>query len=167
MANIRVLVVFDGHDDGLVEKMSRKVAEGVREAGGEALSLAVNSAKPEDVLDADVLVIGSPCHFAGPSAAVKKFMDATWPLRGGFAGKVGASFVASEHLAGGHELTMISCLAFFLSHGMIVEGGDKGDAFGAILIAPDGDKSEALADDPEECRRLGQKAVRLAARLKG
>ena len=58
---------------------------------------------------ADAVIIGSPCHFGGPSAAVKKFMDSTWPIRGKLAGKVGAVFAASEHLAGGHELTMISC----------------------------------------------------------
>ncbi len=167
MAAIRVLVVFDGHEDGLIEKMARKVAEGVRGAGGEALSLAVGSAKPEDILQADALIVGSPCHFAGPSAAMKKFMDSTWKLRGKLAGKVGASFAASEHLAGGHELTLLSCLAFFLSHGMIVEGSDKGDSFGAILIAPEGNKNEAMTDDPEECRWLGEKAVRLAQKLKG
>lgn len=166
MPQVRVLVVFDGHEDGLVERMARKVAEGVRGAGAEALTLAVKSAKPEDAMAADAVIIGSPCHFGGPSAAVKKFMDSTWPIRGKLAGKVGAVFAASEHLAGGHELTMISCLAFFLSHGMVVEGSDKGDAFGAIVVAPEGDKSEAVADDPEECRRLGEKAARLASRLK-
>lgn len=167
MAAIRVLVVFDGHEDGLVERMARKVAEGARGAGAEVLVLAAGSAKADDVLAVDALIIGSPCHFAGPSATVKKFIDSTWAHRGKLVGKVGGAFAASEHLAGGHELTMISCLAFFLSHGMVVEGSDKGDAFGAILVAPDGDKSEAMADDPEECRRLGEKAVKLAAKLKG
>ncbi len=167
MAKVRILVVFDGHEDGLVEKMSRKVAEGARGAGAEVLCLAVGSAKPDDILGVDALIVGSPCHFAGPSAAVKRFMDSTWPIRGKLAGKVGAVFTASEHLAGGQELTMLSCLAFFLSHGMIVEGSDQGDAFGATLVAPGGDKSEAMADDPEECRRLGEKAARLAAKVKG
>ncbi len=165
MAGIRVLVVFDGHEDGLVERMARKVAEGVRGTGAEALTLAVGSVKPEDAIKADAVIIGSPCHFAGPSASIKRFMDSTWPIRGKLTGKVGAAFVASEHLAGGQELTMLSCLAFFLPHGMIVEGSDKGDAFGAILVAPEGDKSEAMADDPEECRRLGEKAALLAQKL--
>lgn len=167
MASIRALVVFDGHQDGLIDRMARKVVEGARGAGAEALTLSADSAKPEDLLQADAIILGSPCHFAGPSAAMKRFMDSTWPFRGKLAGKVGGAFAASEHLAGGQELTMISCLAFFLSHGMIVEGSDKGDAFGAILVAPDGDKTEAMADDPEECRRLGEKTARLAARLKG
>lgn len=166
MSDVSVLVVFDGHEDGLVEKMSRKVAEGARGAGADVLVLAANSAKPEDAVERDALIIGSPCHFAGVSASIKRFMDSTWSHRGRLAGKAGAAFTVSEHLAGGHELTLLSTLSFFLSHGMVIEGSHLGDAFGALLIAPDGDKKEFLADDPEECRRLGEKTARLAGRLK-
>lgn len=167
MSQVRVIIVFDGHEDGLVERMSRKVAEGARGAGAEVLMLTSANAKPEDLLERDVIVLGSPCHFAGPSTSMKRFMDATWPLRGKLAGKVGAAFTAANHLAGGHELTLISAITFFLAHGMIVEGSCEGDSFGATLIAPDGEYREALTDDPEECRTLGEKAVGLAARLKG
>ena len=166
MPNPRILIVFDGHEDGLVERMSRKVAEGARSAGAEVLMLTAANAKPDDVLSHDALIIGSPCHFAAPSTAVKRFMDATWPLRGKLAGKIGGAFTAANHLAGGHELTLISAIAFFMSHGMIVEGNAEGDAFGATLIAPEGDASEAMSDDPEECRQLGVKIAKLAARLK-
>ncbi|MCC8180872.1 MAG: NAD(P)H:quinone oxidoreductase, partial [Planctomycetes bacterium] len=101
-----------------------------------------------------------------PSTAMKKFMDSTWPIRGKLAGKVGAAFTAANHLAGGHELTLISAIAFLLGHGMILEGSTEGDAFGATLIAPEGVYSEAVSDDPEEGRDLGRKVALLAARLK-
>ncbi len=166
MSKPKILIVFDGHEDGLVERMSRKVAEGARGAGAEVLMLTASNAKPTDALDCDCLILGSPCHFAGMSTAIKRFVDMTWSIRGKLAGKVGAAFTAANHLAGGHELTLLSAIAFFLSQGMIVEGSANGDAFGATLIAPEGDASEAMADDPEECRNLGAKAAALAARLK-
>ena len=167
MAKAKILLVFDGHEDGLVERMSRKVAEGAREAGAEVLMLTAANATPDDAIGHDALIIGSPCHFAGPSTAVKRFMDSTWPARGRLAGKIGGAFTAANHLAGGHELTLISAMTFFLSHGMIIEGNTDGDAFGATLIAPEGDAAEAMTDDPEECRRLGRRVAELAARLKG
>ncbi len=164
---MKVLVIFDGHQDGLIDRMARKVVEGAKGAGAEVLALSADKVDHDDLIKADAIIIGSPCHFAGPSAKMKQFMDSTWSLRGKLAGKVGAAFAASQHLAGGQEFTMFSAIAFFLTHGMIVEGDETGDAFGAILIAPDGEKDEAVADDPEECRRLGEKAAKLAARLKG
>lgn len=165
MPTPKILIVFDGHEDGLVERMSRKVAEGARGVGAEVLMLTAANAKPDDLLASDAVILGSPCHFAGPSTAMKRFMDSTWPIRGKLTGKVGAAFTAANHLAGGHELTLLSAISFFLSHGMIIEGSSEGDSFGATIIAPDGIYSEALADDPEECRTLGEKAVRLASRL--
>lgn len=166
MSSVKILIVFDGQEDGLIERMSRKVAEGARGAGAEVLMLTAANAKAQDILDRDCLILGTPCHFAGMSTAVKRFVDSTWPLRGKLAGRVGAVFTAANHLAGGHELTLLSVIAFFMSHGMIVEGSPEGDSFGATLIAPEGDAGEAMADDPEECRRLGEKAARLAAKLK-
>lgn len=164
----KVLIVFDGHEDGLVGRMARKVAEGSRGAGADVLSLTSANVKPEELEGYDALILGSPCHFAGPSTAMKRFMDSTWPIRGRLAGKVGAAFTAANHLAGGHELTLISAISFFLTHGMIIEGSVEGDSFGATVIAPEGESiREGVSDDPEECRRLGEKAVRLAAKLKG
>lgn len=166
MANPRILVVFDGRENGLIDQMARKVAEGARKAGAEVLMLTAANAKPDDVPPCDALIIGTPCHFAGPSAAIKRFMDATWGIRGKLSGKVGAAFTASEHLAGGHEMTLLSCLTFFMSHGMIIQGNCEGDTFGAVVIAPEGDKDEIMADQPDECRGLGAQVAELLKRLK-
>jgi NAD(P)H dehydrogenase (quinone) len=166
MTQPRVLIVFDGREDGLVERMARKVAEGARGTGADVLMLTAGNATPEDALERDVVILGSPCHFGGPSVSMKRFMDSTWNLRGKLAGKVGAAFTAATHLAGGHELTLVATIAFFLTHGMIVEGSAQGDSLGATLIAPGGEYREALADDPEEGRLLGERAVRLAMKLK-
>ncbi len=166
MTQPKMLIIFDGHEDGLVDRMARKVAEGARGAGAEVLMLTAANATVDDALACDCLVLGSPCHFASTSTSIKRFMDSTWPIRGKLAGKVGAAFTAANHLAGGHELTLQSIIAFFLTHGMIIEGSAHADAFGATLIAPAEDASEMLADDPEECRHLGEKAVKLTMRLK-
>lgn len=166
MTQPTILLVFDGQENGLVERMARKVAEGARGAGADVLMLTAANATPEDALARDALILGSPCHFGGPSVAMKRFMDSTWNLRGKFAGKVGAAFTAASHLAGGHELTLVAAITFFLTHGMIVEGNAMGDSLGATLIAPGGEYREAMADDPEEGRMLGERVTRLAAKLR-
>ena len=49
--------------------------EGVRSAGIECICESVENARTEDLEAYDAVLIGSPCHFAGPSARIKAFMD--------------------------------------------------------------------------------------------
>ncbi|MFH0911845.1 MAG: NAD(P)H-dependent oxidoreductase [Planctomycetota bacterium] len=160
----RVLIVYDS-SHGLVEEMARQVASGVRAAGGTAVMEKCGAASAEDLLRYDGILLGSPCYFAGPSASMKQLLDATYPLRGKLAGKVGGAFAASEHIGGGSELTLRSLLDFCLLHGMVVQGDPEGDPFGAVALRYEG--NEAMTDLSGECRRLGRRTVDLLLRLGG
>lgn len=161
----KVLIIIDGKQDGTIDRMARVVAAGVREEGLQAIVETVENARPEDLSDYEGLVFGSPCHFAGPSAALKAFMDSTWSMRGTLSGKVGGAFTASRHIGGGNEMTLHAVLDFCLVHGMVIQGDPEGDYFGPIGVNPSGDQDDVIVDDSGECHRLGQRVARLIKKL--
>ncbi|MCX7935680.1 MAG: flavodoxin family protein [Planctomycetota bacterium] len=163
----RVLIVFDGKRNSTIERMAMVVATGARAEGLEAICETVDSAQPADLENYQGIILGSPCYFAGPSAKMKTFLDATWPLRGKFVGKVGAAFTASQHIGGGNELTLRALIDFFLIHGMIVQGDCEGEYFGAVALNPTGEPDEVISDESGECHRLGERTARLVKRLFG
>lgn len=157
----KVLIVYDSHH-GVIERMAGVVASGVRAGGCEAVIEKAGDATVEDFLAYDAIILGSPCHFAGMSAAIKTLVDRTWSVRGRLEGKVGAAFTASEHIGGGNELALRAMIDAFLIHGMIVQGDPDSDFFGAVVIDSEG---EAVSDTSGECHRLGQRVAQLVQKL--
>lgn len=161
----KILIVFEGKQGSTIDRMATVVATGVREAGLEAICETVENARPSDFPKYDGILIGTPCHFAGPSARIKALLDQTWGLRGKLAGKVGAAFTASAHIGGGNELALRTLIDFFLIHGMVVQGDPEGDYFGAVALNPTGEPEEVVVDESGDCHRLGRRAAELARRL--
>lgn len=161
----KILIIIDGREGGAIDRMARVVATGVRAEGVEAIVETVGNAQVGDLAQYDGVIIGSPCHFAGPSAAIKQFMDATWGVRGQLTGKVGGAFTASEHIGGGNEMTLHALLDFFLVHGMVLQGDPEGDYFGPIAVVPSNDPGEMIVDDSGECHRLGKRLAALINKL--
>src|SRR5919112_1645197 len=92
---------------GHIEKMAYAAAEGVRQAGAEAVVKRV----PELV----------PSHIA---AQMKNFLDQTGGLwaQGKLVGKVGSVFTSSATQHGGQESTLLTFHPVLLHHGMVVVG---------------------------------------------
>ena len=70
---------------------------------------ALPEAKPNDLLDADMILMGSPTYFGNVTAQMKAFMDSTggvW-FKGQLAGKKFAAFASAGNTEGGGDL----CLA--------------------------------------------------------
>jgi NAD(P)H dehydrogenase (quinone) len=161
----KVLIVFDGREGGMIDRMAKSVASGVRTAGLTAICESVENASMADLENYQGVILGSPCYFAGPSAKMKKFMDESWGLRGKLKGKIGGAFTASEHIGGGNEMTLHALLDFFLVHGMIVQGDCEGDYFGPIAVKSGCDRDDVVVDDSGECARLGERVARLVGKL--
>lgn len=159
---VKVLVVYDSRT-GNTEKMAKLVAEGVGEAGAQALVKRVDDAKVEDLADADAVIIGSPTYFGLPSAKLKKFLDDSLKVRGKLENKVGAAFSSSAHPAGGRETTILAILQAMLVHGMVV-CGDPLRAGGHYGAAATGSPDNRAV---RECKALGHRVARLAQALKG
>ena len=129
---------------GHIETMAGAVAEGVREAGAEAVIKRVPELVPEEVArashfkldqaapiatvdelpDYDAIIIGAPTRFGNMPAQMKNFLDQTGGLwfTGKLIGKVGSVFTSSATQHGGQESTILSTHTVLLHQGMVIVG---------------------------------------------
>jgi NAD(P)H dehydrogenase (quinone) len=129
---------------GHIETMAGAVAEGVREAGAEAVIKRVPELVPEEVAkashfklnqaapiatvdelpDYDAIIIGTPTRFGNMTAQMKNFLDQTGGLwfQGKLIGKVGSVFSSTASQHGGQESTILSTHTVLLHQGMVIVG---------------------------------------------
>ncbi|MDQ6971983.1 MAG: NAD(P)H-dependent oxidoreductase [Mariprofundaceae bacterium] len=128
---MKALIVYHS-DYGSTEKMAQAIAAGMRSASSGIeveLGKAAETA-PHDLLDADILVFGTPVHMGSMAWQMKKLIDETGSLwmENALEGKLGGVFVSGGGFGGsggGAELTMAGLHANFLEHGMLVAGFPK------------------------------------------
>lgn len=139
----RVLVLYYS-SYGHIEKMASAVADGVHEAGAEAVIKRVPELVPEEIArqshfkleqpapiasvaelpDYDAIIIGVPTRFGNMPAQMKNFLDQTgglW-LQGRLIGKVGSAFTSTASQHGGQESTILSTHTVLLHQGMVIVG---------------------------------------------
>jgi NAD(P)H dehydrogenase (quinone) len=129
---------------GHIERMAEAAAEGVREAGAEAVVKRVPELVPDDVArnahykldqtapiatvdelpDYDAIIVGVPTRFGNMPAQMKNFLDQTGGLwfQGKLIGKVGSVFTSTATQHGGQESTILSTHTVLLHHGMVIVG---------------------------------------------
>lgn len=139
----KVLVLYYS-SYGHIETMANAIADGVREAGAEAVIKRVPELVPEEVakksgfkLDQpapvatvdelpnyDAIIFGMPTRFGNMPAQMKNFLDQTGGLwfQGKLTGKVGSVFSSSATQHGGQESTILSTHTVLLHHGMVIVG---------------------------------------------
>ncbi len=163
----RVLLLFDSRG-GLTERLAEAVAEGVRSVPDAELRYRrIDGARPEELLQIDALVLGSP-NWSGMTGKLKTWMDSTGELweTGDLAGKPGACFTAGWSRSGGTEATLLQLMHLILSHGMLFIGlpwsermRRSGSYYGATA------HGEVTDDDREQGRALGRRVAETALRL--
>lgn len=155
----RVLVVYYS-STGNTRKMAELVQEGVKSEGVEVICKKVEDAEPDELLDYDGIILGSPTYYGSMSWQIKKLLDESVKFHGKLQGKVGGAFTSSANIGGGNETTIMDILKAFIIHGMIVEGNSNGDHYGPVAIgAPDNRCTK-------QCRELGQKVAKLVMKTK-
>ncbi|NMJ44250.1 NAD(P)H:quinone oxidoreductase [Roseomonas sp. JC162] len=139
----KVLVLYYS-SYGHIEQMASAVAEGVREAGAEAVIKRVPELVPEEVAkasgfkldqaapvatvaelaDYDAIILGVPTRFGNMPAQMKNFLDQTGGLwmKGALVGKAGSVFTSTATQHGGQESTILSTHTVLLHHGMVIVG---------------------------------------------
>lgn len=139
----KVLVLYYS-SYGHIELMASAVAEGVREAGAEAVIKRVPELVPEEVAkasgfkldqaapvatvaelaDYDAIILGVPTRFGNMPAQMKNFLDQTGGLwmKGALVGKAGSVFTSTATQHGGQESTILSTHTVLLHHGMVIVG---------------------------------------------
>lgn len=154
----KVLIVYFSAT-GNTEKMAASIQEGIRQEGLEVKTVRAEDADPQDFLEYDGIVIGSPTYYGTMAAPLKDLLDRSVKFHGKLDGKVGAAFSSSANIGGGNETTITDMLNALLIHGMIIQGDPRGGHYGVVSIgAPD-------ARVESECRRMGSRVARLVKRL--
>lgn len=146
---------------GNTKIMAKIIAEAATEAGAQVDIKSVDQIRPDDLLQYEAIVMGSPTYYGLMAAPMKKLLDESVKLHGQLEGKIGGAFSSSANIAGGNETTIMSIIQAWLIHGMIVQGDSKGDHYGPVSIGKPDERAEG------ECRRYGARLVELVKRLAG
>lgn len=101
---MKVHVVYDTQH-GNTRTAAEKIAEGARLEGATAVTLDVEETNPYAAAACDMLIIGAPTHFGGPSRTMLKFIEEL--RKAGVHGKTGAVFATHMKGDGGKTLETI------------------------------------------------------------
>jgi NAD(P)H dehydrogenase (quinone) len=143
MTMTKVLVLYYS-SYGHIETMATAIAEGVRQAGAEAVVKRVAEIVPPEIVvkagykqnqsapvasvaelpEYDAIVIGTPTRFGNMAAQMKNFLDQAGGLwaRDALVGKVGSVFTSTGSQHGGQETTLITAQIVLMHLGMVVVG---------------------------------------------
>ena len=170
---MKVLVIYDKRGRGTTEEMANAVVEGAKSVvGAEVILKPVDEAVAKDMAETHVVIIGSP-NYSGMTGKIKQYLDDCQDDTGDYwetgrmRGKVGAAFTTGWSRTAGNEITMLQVLHVLWAHGMIMVGLPWSDTmrtsssyYGAIASG-----GAATAEDLEQARTLGRRAVEVAVRL--
>jgi NAD(P)H dehydrogenase (quinone) len=78
--------------------------------------------EPDQLVEADAIIIGTPTRFGNMCAQMRNFWDRTGSLwmNGKLVGKLASAFVSIGTQHGGHETTISSIWSTFAHHGMLI-----------------------------------------------
>ncbi|SDJ70258.1 NAD(P)H:quinone oxidoreductase [Billgrantia gudaonensis] len=154
-------------------------AETFAQAGGQ--SFDTPEASPQELVEYDAVIFGSPTRFGNMSAQMRTFLDQTGGLwaKGGLRGKV-ASVFTSTGTGGGQETTITSFWNTLAHHGMVIvplgygigeqyvfDQAGGGNPYGASTIAG-GDGSRQPDERERKIARFqGEHVAKIAAKLAG
>ena len=122
--------------------------------------MTLPQATPESLVDANLILLGSPTYFGNVTAEMKAFMDSTGGLwfHGKLAGKACAAFVSAGNTEGGGDLCLQVIHTYAKYMGMIsfsvpvtLVSGENWPALGIIQYS-NGKHAEAL--DPRTERAI-------------
>ncbi|HIJ66868.1 MAG TPA: flavodoxin family protein [Planctomycetes bacterium] len=152
------LVVYYSRS-GNTKQMAETISQAMTGAGLATKCKSVTETKVDDLLEADVIVVGSPTYYGRLAAPVAQLFDDSVSRHGKLDGKIGAAFSSSANIGGGNETTVVSIINMMLIHGMIVQGDPQGDHYGPVSIGKPDDRVI------NQCRRRGQRIAELAKKL--
>lgn len=133
-------------------------------------------ATPDDIVWADVVLLGSPTRFGNVASQLKNYLDSLGPqwMKGQLADKVYAGFTAAQTAHGGHESTLLA-LYNTMHHfgGIIVPPGytdalkfNDGNPYGVSHATGAHNDAPLEGAQLEALDHLVERACAIATRLK-
>jgi NAD(P)H dehydrogenase (quinone) len=199
MANVLILYYSSyGH----IEEMARAFGEGVDAAGAqcaikrvpetvphkvvETAHFSINEshseATPEELVDYDAIIVGTPTNYGNISAQMSAFWARTTGLwkKGALIGKLGGAFSSTGSQHGGNEAAIFSMHKTLLHHGFILVGlpysfkgqletGHEvgGSPYGATTIADNDLSRRPSVTELDGAKFQGRHTAEIAMRLFG
>jgi len=148
---VHVLIAYHS-ETGNTEAMANAVAEGARSVDEIIVTLKpVSEVTASNLLDADVIIVGSPVYNANVSPEISAFI-ASWPFEGEpLKDKIGAAFVSAGGISAGEEIVQMNILQSMLVFGMVVVGGpDWKQPFGASSVTSEMPFTTTSAEETED-----------------
>ncbi len=107
----------------VVRRVPELMPEDAMRTSGMKVEQPAQTVTPDDLIDCDAIIFGTPTRFGNMSSQMRNFMDQTGALwaQGALIGKVGSVFT-STGTGGGNETTITSFHHTLLHHGMIIVG---------------------------------------------
>lgn len=135
---------------------------------------------PDDLREADGILIGSPTRYGNMAAQVKQLLDSTSELwmKGELEGKPAGVFTSTSSTHGGQETTLLTMMVPLLHLGMLIVGvpystegmlhteARGGTPYGPSTIAGPRTDLEPAPQDLDIARFLGHRVAEIAAKLK-
>lgn len=133
----KALITFYSRS-GNTEKMADAISQTLKKEGLAVTVKSVDKVKAAELLNFDIILIGSPTYYGSMAKEIKELLDESVDFHGQLAGKIGGAFASAANIGGGNETTILSILNALLIHGMIITGNSSGDHYGPVAIgAPD------------------------------
>lgn len=106
------------------ETLPSEVLEKMGAAGPQKTFAHIPVCTPQELAEADAVIIGTPTRFGNMCGQMRQFFDSTGGMwkAGALVGKVGSVFTSSATQHGGQESTILSVHITLLHHGMIIAG---------------------------------------------
>lgn len=107
-----------------LKRVPELMPEDVAAASGMKTDQQAPIATPDELIEYDAIIFGTPTRFGNMAAQMRNFLDQTGPLwfQRKLVGKVGSVFCSTASQHGGQETTITSFHVTLLHHGMVIVG---------------------------------------------
>jgi NAD(P)H dehydrogenase (quinone) len=157
---VKILICYFSNS-GNTKRMAELIAQGTQKEGVEVDLKSVDEMDPDNLLDYQGFIFGSPTYYGACAAPIKDLIDESVRHHGRLDGKVGGAFSSSANIAGGNETTILNILQMLMIHGMIVKGDSRGSHYGPVSIGMPDSRAE------EECISYGISIAKLTKKIFG
>ena len=145
---------------GNTKEMAQIIANAIKEADLQVDCKPVSDVNPEDLMNYDAIIVGSPTYYGHMAGPIKQLFDDIVGFHGKLDGKVGAAFTSSANIGGGNETTIMGIIEAMLIAGCIIQGDPRGDHYGPVSIGKPDERVK------QQCKRRGRRIAELTKKLK-
>lgn len=197
----KVLIIYYS-SYGHIETLAKAVAEGARGVGGTQVDVrrvaelvpddvaersgykrdqdAPQLDDPNELVDYDAIIIGTPTRYGNMASQMRNFWDKTGGIwaQGKLVGKIGSAFTSTASQHGGQETTLTSIHSMLFHLGMVVVGVpyscpalselnevSGGTPYGATTLAGGDGSRQPSENELTIARFQGQHVAELAGKL--